>query len=84
MAGCTIGALMSESFCERVLSVANNVVDEGNTLLRDEEVSMLTILRINRSFMEYMRATYKEESRQDFNLTIVPKEAYQPPPLVTM
>ena len=34
--------------------------------------------------MEYMRATYKEESRQDFNLTIVPKEAYQPPPLVTL
>ena len=31
-----------------------------------------------------MRATYKEESRQDFNLTIVPKEAYQPPPLVTL
>ena len=34
---CQIGALMAESFCERVLSAANLVVDEGNTLLNDEE-----------------------------------------------
>ena len=51
MASCSfaeIGALMAESFCERVLSAGNLVVNEGNTLLANEEVEMLTILRINR------------------------------------
>ena len=55
MAACSsgqIGALNSESFCKRVLSAGNLVVDEGNTLLDPEEVEMLTVLRINRTFIE--------------------------------
>ena len=58
-----IGALMAESFCERVLSAGNLVVNEGNTLLANEEVEMLTILRINRKFMEYMCANFSEIAR---------------------
>ena len=52
MASCHVGTLMAESFCERVLSCANLVVTDGNTLLDDPEVTMLTILRMSRSFME--------------------------------
>ena len=33
-----LGALKEESFCERVLSCANNVLTEGNTLLNDAEL----------------------------------------------
>ena len=44
-------------------------------LLANEEVEMLTILRINRKFMEYMRANFSEIARtvakQPFNQTIV-------------
>ena len=50
-----LGALSAESYCERVLSCANNVVTTGNTLLSDEEVEMLVLLRMNRAFMEFMR-----------------------------
>ena len=58
MASCSygqIGALNAESFCERTLRVAGHVMDEGNTLLGDAELEMLTILRMNRAFMEFMR-----------------------------
>ena len=53
-----IGALNAESFCERVLSCANVVLTSGNTLLRDEEIEMLVVLRMNEDFMEFMRAHY--------------------------
>ena len=55
MASCSdgeIGALNAESFSERILSNAN----DGNTLLGDEELEMLVVLRMNRDFMEFMRA----------------------------
>jgi hypothetical protein len=58
MASCSkgqLGALNVESVCERCLSCANIVVTDGNTLLLDEEVKMLVILRINVHFMEFMR-----------------------------
>ena len=74
MAECStaqIGALNAESFCERVISCANLVVTDGNTLLDDEEVTMLTVLRMNREFMEYMRANHNAVSRQAFLTTVV-------------
>lgn len=42
-----IGTLNAESFCERVLRCAGHVLTEGNTLLDDEELEMLVILRMN-------------------------------------
>jgi hypothetical protein len=74
MGGCSIGqigALNSESFCERVLSACNLVMTEGNTLLGNDELEKLTLLRINRGFMEYMRAEYPNVSKQPFNQTVV-------------
>ena len=74
MASCShasLGALNAESFCERVLSAANLVVTDGNTLLSPEEVEMLSILRINRGFMETSRSKYAEEAKQQFKMTLV-------------
>ena len=62
------------SFCERVLSAANLVVTDGNTLLSTEEVEMLSVLRINRRFMQIMRSLYAKEANQQFNLTVVEEE----------
>ena len=45
--GGQIGALCAESFCERILSEANDVCHEGNTLLDTEEINMLVVLRMN-------------------------------------
>ncbi len=59
MASCAkgqLGALNAESCCERCLSCANLVVNDGNTILLDEEVTMLVMLRMNVEFMEFMRA----------------------------
>jgi hypothetical protein len=66
-----LGALSAESYCERVLSCANNVVTCGNTLLSDEEVEMLVILRMNRDFMSFMREHYGAEAKQHFGQTVV-------------
>ena len=46
--GGQIRALCAESFCESILSDANDVCDEGNTLLDTEEIKMLVVLRMNR------------------------------------
>ena len=81
MASCSygqIGALNAESFCERTLRVAGHVMDEGNTLLGDAELEMLTILRMNRAFMEFMRQHYPELTRsladQHFGKSVVTEE----------
>ena len=44
---------------------------KGNTLLGDEELEMLTVLRMNRGFMEFMRANYNNVSLQQFRQTVV-------------
>jgi len=40
------------------MSCANLVVTDGNSLLLDEEVTMLVVLRMNVDFMEFMREHY--------------------------
>ena len=51
--------------------------NEGNTLLSSDEVEMLSVLRINRTFMEKMRASkYAEQAQQlQYNITVVEMEA---------
>ena len=75
MASCSkgqIGALNAESFCERCLSCANLIITEGNTLMHDDEVMMLVILRMNVDFMEFMRENYSHLiGRQPWKMTIV-------------
>ena len=74
MASCSdgeIGALNAESFSERILSNANDVMTSGNTLLGDEELEMLVVIRMNRDFMEFMRAYYNHVSLQQFQQTVV-------------
>ena len=59
MASCSyaqLGALNAESFCERALSCANLVLTDGNTVLSDEELEMLVILRMNRKFIHGVHA----------------------------
>ena len=60
-----------ESFAERVNSAGNLVLTKGNTLLGDEEVSMLVTLRMNREFMIYIRHHHPNVSRQDFKMSVV-------------
>ena len=71
-----IGALNAESFCERTLRCAGHVLTEGNTLLSDEELEMLVILRMSRSFMQFMRENYKYNhlTKDHFKKTIVDRE----------
>lgn len=61
-----IGALSAESFCERVISQANLVVQEDNTCLKSEEVEMLVMLRINAGFISHMLQEHGEEFRDDW------------------
>jgi hypothetical protein len=67
-----LGALNAESFCERCMSCANLDVTEGNTILLDEEVTMLVVLRMNVDFMEFMREHCGSKIvKQQWKMTIV-------------
>ena len=48
--------LNAESFCENILSCANDVCSEDNTGLGCEEINILVVLQMNREFMEFMQA----------------------------
>ena len=69
-----IGALNAESFCERIISAGNLVMTDGNTLLNDNELEMLILLRINRDFMTFMQEKYAHISKQNFKQTIITEE----------
>jgi hypothetical protein len=59
MMGCSVGqlgALNAESFAERVNSAAKLLIDDKNTALADNLIDQLVVLRMNRSFMEFMRS----------------------------
>ena len=66
-----LGALNAESICERILRAAGLVLDDGNTMLADATLEKLTLLRIKRGFMEFMREHYNHLSHQDFKMTVV-------------
>ena len=66
-----LGALSTESYCERILSCANNVITKGNTLLADIELEMIVTLRMNREFMRFMRKYYAAQAKQAFGMTVV-------------
>ena len=73
MAACShaqLGALNAKSFCERILSCADNLIKSDNTLLDDIEIEMVVTLRMNRDFMEFMRANYANMLREQFGMTI--------------
>ena len=69
-----LGVLNAESFCARVLSQANRIMTTGNSLLMDDELEMLALLRINREFMEFMRENYAHLSLQQFSCTTISED----------
>ena len=62
----TLGAVNAESFCECVLSCVKLVVSALHVCLKAEEIRMLVMLRMNREFMEYMRASYPDTPLSEF------------------
>jgi len=68
--GGRVRAWCADIFCGRILSEANDVCHEGNTLLDTEKINMLVVLRMNREFIHYMREIYPNLSCQNFNGTL--------------
>ena len=58
MALANIGAMNAEPFCERILTCVSLVVTDLHTSLDNDEVRMLTMLRMNKSLMEYIHKEY--------------------------
>mmetsp|Transcript_6281 Transcript_6281/g.9201 ORF Transcript_6281/g.9201 Transcript_6281/m.9201 type:complete len:96 (-) Transcript_6281:4-291(-) len=56
---CQLGALSSQSFCERMNSVANLVITKNRTKMGDELLHKLVVLHINGKFMEACRRNGK-------------------------
>ena len=75
MAKQRLGENMAASFCERMNSIAKDVLDEGHSLLLDAELEALVVLRANREFMKKCRGDWLIEIRlyaETHGLTIVP------------
>jgi hypothetical protein len=68
MAVATLGALNAESFCERVLSCVKLVVSDLHVSMKPKEIRMLVMLRMNRDFMQYMRASYPDTPLSEFRV----------------
>ena len=71
MMGCSVGqlgALNAESFAEQVNSAAKLLIDDKNTSLTDPLIDKLVVLRMNTSFMEFMRSN--KSARH--GITIIP------------
>jgi hypothetical protein len=66
MVGCLlwlpVQLAMEESFCEHIISQANLVITDRNSLFNDKELEMLVILQMNREVIEYLRENYKDET----------------------
>ena len=55
-----------------ILRCAGHVLTEGNTLLSDEELEMLVVLRMNRDFMQFMHEHYGHlATSETFGKTVV-------------
>lgn len=50
-----IGALLSESYAERIFSCANGIVTDKRTRMRSELINMFIVLRMNREWMKEQR-----------------------------
>lgn len=70
MAMSRLGAVSAESYCERVFSCANLVMDEKRTRLSDSSVEKAVLLRMNAKFMAYMRATYPHVLKEKFAMHV--------------
>jgi hypothetical protein len=64
----TLGTLNTESFCECVLSCVKLVVSDLHVCLKAGEIHILVMFRMNREFMEYMRATYPDTPLSEFKV----------------
>ena len=64
----TLGALNAESFCKRVLSCVKLLVSDLHVSLKAEEIHVLVMLRMNREFMEDMRASYPDTPLSEFRV----------------
>jgi hypothetical protein len=56
-----LGENMAASYCERMNSIAKDILDEGHSLLNDAELEGMVILRMNRTFMKHVRGKWRTE-----------------------
>lgn len=60
LALCYVGNNLASSYCERVNSCAKLIMSHDRTLLDDDELEMVCFLRMNRTFIYYMKHQYPD------------------------
>ena len=68
--GC-ISFLPAASFCERVNSVAKDVMTDAHLLMKHDALEMMVVLQMNHEFMEFMIKKHNNSSLQQYGKTIV-------------
>ena len=64
LALCYIGNNLASSFCERVNSCAKLVMTHDRTMLNDAHLEKVCWLRMNRTFMTYMKVKHPEIAQE--------------------
>ena len=65
---------VTAGFGHTILRSAGHVLSyslPGNSLLADDELEKLVILRMNRDFMRFMRKHYNHLTKDHFGLTVI-------------
>ena len=78
MAKCMLSVRMASSFSERLNSAAKMVMSNGRTTLSDRMIEMLSVLRMNRAFVEHMYKYHPYLLTPD---RLLPSQIAEPPPV---
>ena len=70
MALTVLGNTLASSYVERMNSAGKLILHKGRTLLNDEMLNMLVVLRMNRKFMEFMRENYPTLAIEKFEAAL--------------
>ena len=70
----SVNSLLASSYAEYINSAVKLILTKGNTLLAEEEINMCTVLRMNRSFMEFMRKYHPDAAKHWFKLTVISED----------
>ena len=58
-------------FMNNVTPLKKNATSDAHTLINDQDLEIMVVLRMNRKFMEYMRTHFSHLTKQQFVMTMV-------------
>lgn len=73
-----VGGNLAESHCERCISAANLIMTDGKTLMGDELLEQLCVLRMNRRYMQGAKLRFKARYAKHVSRLRLDQQGQQP------